>query len=317
MVKRPLKLNRSTEDARRWTAEQLLALCRFAEIGPRVLDLLAQRFGDPEDILRVSPEELRSIEGMTEEQVEQITNAARRLPEAKDYYNELRARDIDVVTRFDPVFPHKLMDLNDPPPLLYTRGRLPKNDHKTVTIMGSASPTSEGIELTVELGKRFAEAGVQVIASIRSGIDSSAHLGCRAAETPSEQERASFAILDSGMNEILPAENVPLAIDIAQAGGVISEYPPEEEFQPWNLQQTNRLLVGISQAVVVTEVYTGDEVALDMLEFSSQIGQLVFLMIDPRYGALTDEDAMRQAVTFGAIPLVGLERLQDIIDSLV
>jgi hypothetical protein len=56
---------------------------------------------------------------------------------------------------------------------------------------------------------------------------------------------------------------------------------------------------------------------MDMLQFSSQIGQLVFLIIDPRYGALVDEDALNQAVTYGAIPLVGLERIQDIIDSLV
>jgi DNA processing protein len=315
-MRRPLKLNRSTEDARRSTAEQLLALCRFAEIGPRVLDLLTQRFGEPEEILRVSTEALRSIEGMTEEQIAQISEAANRLPEAQSYYQELLARDIDVITRFDPAFPHKLMDLNDPPPLLYVRGRLPQNDRKTVTVTGSGSPTAEGIELTVELARQFAEAGVQVIASIRSGIDSSAHLGSRTAE-PGDATAASFAVLDSGIHEILPAENVPLAIDIAQEGGVISEYPPESEFQAWNFQQTNRLLVGISQAVVVTEVYPGDELALDLLEFSSQIGQLVFLMIDPRYGALVDKEAMRQAVTYGAIPLVGLERIQDIVDSLV
>jgi DNA processing protein len=316
-MKRPLKLNRSSEDARRSTAEQLLALCRFAEIGPRVMDLLAQRFGGPEDILRVSPEALRAIDGMTEQQVEQITGAADRLPEAREYYRELQSRDIDVVTRFDPAFPHKLMDLNDPPPLLYTRGNLPQNDRKTVTLMGSGNPTNEGIELTVEMGKRFAEAGVQVVASVRSGIDSSAHLGCRAAEGDEGQTAASFAVLDSGLNEILPTESIPLAIDIAQEGGVISEYAPEADFEAWHFEQTNRLLVGVSHAVVVTEIYTGDELAMDMLQFSSQIGQLVFLIIDPRYGALVDEDALNQAVTYGAIPLVGLERIQDIIDSLV
>ncbi|MFQ5453986.1 MAG: DNA-processing protein DprA, partial [Candidatus Zixiibacteriota bacterium] len=127
----------------------------------------------------------------------------------------------------------------------------------------------------------------------------------------------SFAILNSGFNNIYPEENKPLAIDIAKNGGLLSEYPPDKEYSPVRYKSSNRIIAGMAQAVIVTEFYNDSEVILDLLSCCSQIGKLTFIMIDPMHGALTDKDCFNKAVSFGAIPLVGLDKTDDIIQSLV
>ena len=69
--------------------------------------------------------------------------------------------------------------------------------------------------------------------------------------------------------------------------------------------------------MVVTELYKDSIETLDLLKCCSQIGKLAFILIDPRHGALTDQDGFEQAVTYGAIPMVGLDKVDDIIQSLV
>jgi len=156
-------------------------------------------------------------------------------------------------------------------------------------VAGSSRATDNGIRLAVELARRLTEAGVQVVATLQSGTGASVHLGGKAGKG------ATFAVLDSGLDHIQPSENLPGAIDIAQEGGVFGEYPPDVEHAADNYIQTNRLLAAISQAVIITEVYQDSQVTLDLLNCCSQIGKLVFLMVDPGPGALVDETSLDQA----------------------
>ena len=190
-------------------------------------------------------------------------------------------------------------------------GRLPDKAKKSVALVGSSKATNEGIELTVKLTRSFAAAGVQVISSLDSGIGAAAHVGSKTAEG------ISFSVLESGIDQLDLTEAVPLAVDIVEHGGVISEYAPEEKFHEGNHVSANRLIVGLSQAVVVTQVYHDSKRTLDLLTCCGQIGKLAYVMIDPRHGALADEDSLSKAVSCGAIPMVGLDKVDDIIKSLV
>lgn len=289
----------------------LLALTRFADIGPRLMNALLQRYGDPGNILHADRTSLSAIEGMTPELVERIKGSDAFLEDAARYRADLKQRDIAVHTRLDDDFPPLLFELNDPPPLLYVRGRLPDRTRKSVAIVGAEEATNQGIELTVTMGRRSAEAGVEVVSSLRRGIDAAAHVGAKAGEGD------SFAILSGGFDHIDLTEQMPLAIDIARTGGVLSEYSPDTEPDADTYRTCNRILVGLVQAVVVTEVYKDSLTTMDLLSFCNETGKLTFILIDPRNGALADKDSLSETARCGAIPMVGLDKINDILDALV
>ncbi|MEW6051913.1 MAG: DNA-processing protein DprA [Candidatus Zixiibacteriota bacterium] len=290
---------------------QMLALCKFGGVGPRLFDALFGHYGSLPAILDADRQSLLSIPGMTEALADKIKRANGSLEQADQYAGFLKERDIAITTRLDDAYSHHLFELNDPPTLLYVRGRMPDTDRKSVTLMGAEDATNTGLEITSSLAKAFAVAGVQVVSSLTGGVDLSAHLGCRAAAGN------SFAVLATGFDHLDQSAQMPLAVDIAHGGGVLSEYSPDFVTSETALQESNRLLVGLSQAVVVTELYGDSARALDLLEFCLQIGKLTFILSDSTRGVVTDNAGYDRAVECGAIPLDGIGRVDDIIKSLV
>jgi len=289
----------------------LLALSRFAGIGPRQIGALLQRYGQPANVLQADRASLSAIEGMTDVLAERIKDSDRYLNEAAEFRDQLARRDIKLHTRLEDSYPRRLFELNDPPPLLYGRGRMPDIAKKSVAIVGAERATNQGIELTVALARQSAEAGVEVISSLRRGIAAAAHVGAKAGGG------ASFAVISGGFDHIDPTDQMPLAIDVATTGGVISEQSPEVKPAGDAYRASNRLLVGLAQAVVVTELYRDSATTLDLLSFCNETGKLTFVLIDPRHGALTDEVSLSEAVKCGAITMVGLDKIGDIIVALV
>jgi DNA processing protein len=290
---------------------KVVALCKFSGINPRLCEFLFHYFLDPDDLFKVGADALMKIDGLNRPAAKSIARTAEHLDEAERYVEALIKRDIHIITRFDPAYPVLLFELNNPPPLLYLRGRLPDMTQKTVALIGASDPTIEGIEMTTRLAREFTEAGVQLISSLGGGIDYAAHLGSRTAEG------VSFAVIDSGFDALTADDSMPLAIDIVQKGGLISEYPPDDKAAPENYKEANRILVGLSRAVVVTELYHDSLRTLDLLQFCSMIGKLAFLLVDPVHGALADEESLAKAVEYGAIPMVGYDKVGDIIKALV
>lgn len=289
----------------------LVALCTLGGVTPRLFELLFARFGDTERILKADTAALNAIGTISAPQVKRIASARERLEDAQRFLNRLSEREIKVISFFDESYGELLTELNDPPPVLYVRGVMPNRNQKSVTVIGTRNATAEGIELTTSVARKFGEADVQVISSLRGGIDAAAHLGARAGGG------RSFAVIDTGFDQLADPEVMPLAIDIVANGGVISEYAPEQVSTNETLEQSNRLLVGMSQAVVVTEAY-GDSVAtMDLLSFCRMIGKIVFLVTDPIRGTMTDERSLEKALEFGAIPVRGLDKIDDIVRTLV
>ena len=101
-----------------------------------------------------------------------------------------------------------------------------------------------------------------------------------------------------------------------QNGGLISEFTEDTEFEVENIESSNRLLAAMSQAVIVTEFYKNDTFVYDVLDCCAAIGKMVFVLINPKHN-LVDTEALNYAVKSGAMPLVGLETLEDITKSLV
>lgn len=292
-------------------AAQVLALLRYGNVTPRLFDLLLQQFGSPAGILEASTSALREHSGISAAVAERIGKSATRIGEAEKYIGDLSHRGISVLTRFDDNYGRLLFELNDPPPLIYVRGSLPSPQEKSVTLLGSRSASADGIALTTRVAQQFAQAKVQIISSLDGGNDSAAHLGAKAAGGK------SYAILETGFDELDQTTQVPLAIDIAQSGGVISESAPDGRRMAESMETADRLLVGISQATVITEIYQDSRREHDLLKFCHEVGKMAFVMVDDEIGPLADRESLARATECGAILMHSPKQIGDITRSLV
>jgi DNA processing protein len=156
------------------------------------------------------------------------------------------AAGIQVLPWNDPRFPAALLAISDMPPVLWYRGGLDALRAPAVAVVGSRAATAVALETAARLGTDLAALGITVVSGLARGVDSSAHRGAiRSGRT--------VAVLGSGVDRIYPREHARLADEIARAGLVISEYPPGTPPLAFHFPMRNRLISGLSRAVVVIE----------------------------------------------------------------
>ena len=159
---------------------------------------------------------------------------------------EARTRGIEVIAWNEPAFPAALLTLTDLPPALWYHGRLEALDEVAVAIVGSRAASAVAIETASRIAADLASRGITVVSGLARGVDSAAHRGAI-------QTGRTAAVLGSGVDRIYPPEHAPLAVEIGARGVVISEYPPGMPPLQHHFPQRNRLISGLSRAVVVIE----------------------------------------------------------------
>lgn len=145
----------------------------------------------------------------------------------------------------DREFPAALTNLSDPPLGVFVRGRLP--EPQAVALVGSRRATAYGREVAEYLGKELASAGVWVISGMARGVDGAAHRGALASAG------CTVAVWGAGPDRIYPAEHTAMAAEIAERGGLLTEYPPGAPPLPHHFPERNRLVAGLARVVVVIE----------------------------------------------------------------
>jgi len=154
--------------------------------------------------------------------------------------------DHRVLTRGDAEYPELLRVLAGAPERLWVRGALALAP--TVALVGSRRPTPYGLRMARRLASGLARAGVTVVSGLARGIDTAAH------EAALEAGGTTWAVLGSGLDRLYPAENAGLAASIVAGGGaVLSEQPPWQGPRPAFFPARNRIISGLSWAVVVVE----------------------------------------------------------------
>ena len=183
-----------------------------------------------------------------------LTQKQRRMLEDKDLtaslaiLSECRKKDISVLGYHDPLFPERLRAINDPPVMLYYRGKLKDlNSEFLVSVVGTRSMTEYGGKITEYFTGEFASAGAVVVSGMASGIDSAAHRGCLA------RGGYTVAILGTAIDRAYPYENEKLYHKIIKKGVVMSEHAPGSPYVCNCFPVRNRLIAGISNATLVTE----------------------------------------------------------------
>ena len=158
-----------------------------------------------------------------------------------------RAGRIVAVPWSDRRYPAFLAAIPDPPPVLWLRGDLAALDGPAVAVIGSRVGTSYACEVSRTLGADLASRGVTVVSGLARGVDSAAHRGVLAVDG------RTIAVLGSGVDVVYPSEHADLAGEIARRGLLVSELPPRTTPRPAYFPMRNRLISGLSRAVVVVE----------------------------------------------------------------
>ena len=172
--------------------------------------------------------------------------AYRFLPKVAALRLQGERRGIGVLAWNDPVFPEALRTLPDCPPALWFRGEIGVLRAPAVAVVGSRAATPVGQQIAWQLGADLAAGGVTVVSGLARGVDSAAHRGALT-------HGRTAAVLGSGPDWIYPKAHEGLADEIAANGVVLSEYPPGTAPLPFHFPQRNRLISGLSRAVVLVE----------------------------------------------------------------
>ena len=152
-----------------------------------------------------------------------------------------------ILTLADSGYPRALLDIADPPLLMYVRGQVRHLQGNAIAVVGSRNATRQGMEHAAHFAAGLGRAGWTVVSGLALGIDAAAHRGAIA------HAGLTVAVVGTGIDIDYPARNKALAAEIAQRGCIISEYPLGMPALAANFPRRNRLISGLARAVLVVE----------------------------------------------------------------
>jgi len=175
-----------------------------------------------------------------------LEDARRLLDQSRSVRQSVESAGIGAIGWNDPRFPSALLAISDAPPALWYRGALDVFGTPAIAIVGSRAASPGALETAAQLGCEVAARGIAVVSGLARGVDSAAHRGAL-------RSGRTIAVLGSGIDCIYPREHTPLAEHIVRKGLVVSEYPPGTPPLAFHFPMRNRLISGLSRAVVVVE----------------------------------------------------------------
>ena len=214
-----------------------LRLVRSRRIGPVTFHRLLADHGSVTEALRVLPDIARAA-GVESYEACPIGVALGEMKQA-------RAAGAVMLRWGDAEYPQALMDLADAPPVLWMRGDPGLLARPKVALVGARSASSLGLRMARRLGESLGAAGVVVVSGLARGVDTEAHAAALTTGT--------VAVMAGGVDQIYPVENTRLEADILAQGCLVSEQPMGMAPQARHFPMRNRIISGLSRAVVVVE----------------------------------------------------------------
>jgi DNA processing protein len=201
-------------------------------------------FPSIEDVFKASPEDLIAL-GLDKENAEALTSP-RLLDKASREMERLKKKGFSVLTIDDKNYPEYLREIFDPPFVLYCAGEVETLKSLAVSIVGARKPSAYGKAVAEKLADELSSRGVVIVSGLARGIDSIAHWGAL-------KGGKTTAVLGSGLERIYPRENRSLFQKIAANGAVVSEFPLDSGPLGYHFPIRNRIISGLSLALVVVE----------------------------------------------------------------
>ncbi|HYR05157.1 MAG TPA: DNA-processing protein DprA, partial [Gallionella sp.] len=221
-----------------------LALSLTRGLGDGSARLLLKEFGSPEAVFAASAVSLKNF--VKPEIAAEIGKgiAENDLAPTLNWLEEVNNR---IITLADSDYPQALLNIPDPPLLLYVKGRLDLLNYFALAVVGSRSATPQGIGNAEAFAKSISDAGLCIISGMAHGIDAAAHHGAL------RGQGSSIAVVGTGLDKVYPAANRDLAHALADQGALISEFPLGTPPLAANFPRRNRIISGMSAGCLVVE----------------------------------------------------------------
>jgi len=247
-----------------------LALVSVENVGPKRVKLLLDRFGTIDQIFSADLVDIARLPKFNPLLANRILQAGKNIHRFERQLKFLKEKEIMLLCLNDPDYPDLLKKSPNPPPVLCRKGTMDSVPDKPVAIVGTRSPTDQGILTAVEISSELASAGFTIVSGLAKGIDTAAHFGAL------EANGTTIGVLGCPLWTIYPKENRQLASRICDNGMLLSEHPFPAEPTSANLISRNRIISGLSICVIVveTEVPGG---AIRTVEFARKQGRKCYV----------------------------------------
>lgn len=263
------------------------------KISPSSKFKLIQKYKMPSVLWNLSEEKLAyDLKKLEEAEIlkqEYRSNLGKEL----DYIKKYKIKIIDINNEY---YPKNLKYIYDAPVVLYAIGNIELLKNQSIAIVGTRKCTNYGEKVAQQISSEIVKYDVNIISGLAKGIDSYAHIGANG---------KTIAVLGTGIDIIYPKENVSLAKEILNKGGlIISEYPIGTRPEKIHFPSRNRIISGIADSVIVVEANERSG-SLITAEFALEQGKDVYAVP----GNITSASSVgtNNLIKEGAIPFTGIE----------
>jgi len=272
-------------------------------IGAVRLQALLDHFGDLASAWQAPADGLAAA-GLSQKLVERVVQARSNI-DLDQVMAKITAQGICIITWEDKIYPPRLIEIDQPPPVLYVRGEITEEDTWAVAVVGTRRVTAYGRQVADELASYLAANGVTVVSGLARGVDAIAH------QSALKNGGRTIAVLGCGVDRIYPPEHDQLAQKIMQNGALISDYPPGTPPDASNFPSRNRIISGLSMSSVVVEAGETSG-ALITAQFAIDQGREVFAV--PGNILAPQSKGTNRLIAQGAHPVLSARDLLDVLN---
>lgn len=278
-----------------------ISLSNIQGVGTQTFCLLLKTFGNPANIYAASFKQLNEV--VSEKIASEITKGIDE-DALSDSLNWLSQTNNHLVTLADAHYPKALLEISDPPPLLYAKGNLALLNQPSIAIVGSRNASVQGEKNAEAFAQGLCGYGLCIVSGLALGIDGAAHRGAL------KVNGATIAVVGTGLDIVYPAKHRDLAHQIVEHGLIVSEFPLGTPSKPQNFPKRNRIISGLSLGCLVVEanLQSGSQITARL---SAEQGREVFAIPGSIHSPMSK--GCHQLIKQGA-KLV--DSLQDIVEEL-
>jgi DNA processing protein len=288
----------NVNDKRYWVGFNLVK-----GIGAVRLQALCVHFGELETAWNAPIEALHAA-GLSIKLSERLAQV-RSDVDLDKYLSKIDSMGIKILTWEDDLYPKRLKEIDQPPPILYIRGEVATEDSWAVAVVGTRRATAYGRQVTEELASFLAANGITVVSGFARGVDAIAH------QSALKAGGRTIAVLGCGVDRIYPPEHSQLAEKVIANGALISDYAPGTPPDATNFPPRNRIISGMSMATVVVEAGETSG-ALITAQFAIDQGREVFAV--PGNIMALQSKGTNKLIAQGAHPMLSALDMLDVLN---
>lgn len=278
---------------------EILIWLNSLNIGNYNISKLIQIFPNLGDLWYIDKMKLENMNLFSQANVDKIFKN-RNLAYLEKLFLKIEGEGVEILTLLDQSYPRNLMDLEDKPNVIWSKGSIIEEDNLAIGIVGSRKSTNYGKWAAEKFSRELVQLGITVVSGLANGIDTIAH------RSALENGGRTIAVLGTGIDKVYPSKNKGLYREIEGNGAVITEFPLGTQPFAYNFPQRNRIISGLSLGILVIEAQEKSGTLITASHAANQ-GRDVFAL--PGNINSIFSQGTNRLIRDGAIPLVDIDNV--------